>query len=195
MNTGSTIAMASEAAGIDERGTEERIASTSARDVKGVGHGMLEAGHVASRWKVAFRHILMSIIGRLPGTRFKSRLISRVFGVKMGRDVGLACGTMLDPYNPAMISFGDNVIVGYETKIFIHVFTLNRQRVKPVVVGDNVMIGAQCLIAPGVTIGDGASIAPGTVVNRSVPAGAMAYGNPMQIRKRPIDDSPQAEDA
>jgi len=147
---------------------------------------LLNADHVASRWKVAFRHVLMSVIGRLPGTRFKSRLISRIFGVKMGRDVGLACGSMLDPYDPSMISFGDNVIVGYQTKIFIHAFTLNRQRVKPVVIGNDVMIGAQCLIAPGVKIGDGASIAPGTVVSRNVPVGAMAYGNPMRIRKRSV---------
>jgi acetyltransferase-like isoleucine patch superfamily enzyme len=76
------------------------------------------------------------------------------------------------------------VIVGFETRIFVHMFTLNRQRVKPVKIGSNVMIGGFCVIAPGVTIGDGASIAPGTIVNRSVPAGAIVTGMEMRIRKR-----------
>ena len=145
---------------------------------------MLNAHGVANRWIVALRHIAMIILGKLPGTNFKSRLISRIFGISMGKDVGLAYGVLLDPYQPSMISFGDNVIVGYESKIFVHTFTLNRQRVRPVIIGSNVLIGALCVIAPGVKIGDGASIAPGTIVTRNVPAGAIVTGNLMHIRRR-----------
>ena len=159
-------------------------------DTKGVGHGMLNADRVSSRGFVALRYILLSILGQLPGTRFKSRLIRRLFRITMGEDVGLACGVYLDAFAPSLISFGSNVIVGYETKIFVHAFTLNRQRIKPVSIGSNVMIGAMCLIAPGVTVGDGASIAPATLVSRDVPRGAYAYGNPMRIRKRVAVDKP-----
>ena len=153
-------------------------------DRRNTGHGMLNSSNVASRWKVAARHVLMVLLSKLPGMRLKSRLISRLLGVRMGNDVGLAYGVNLDPYDPSMISFGDNVIVGFGTRIFVHAFTLNRQRVRPVKIGSNVMIGGFCVIAPGVTIGDGASIAPGTIVSRSIPAGAMAVGNVMRIRKR-----------
>ena len=156
-------------------------------DHRGTGHGMLEAGAVASRWRVAGRHVLMRLVSRLPGTRFKSRLVARLFGVKMGKDVGLAYGVMLDPYDPSMVSFGDNVIIGYDTRIFVHAFTLTRKRVRPVRIGNNVMIGGFCVIAPGVTIGDGASIGPGTIVSRNVPAGAIVTGNSMRIRKRPVE--------
>jgi acetyltransferase-like isoleucine patch superfamily enzyme len=145
---------------------------------------MLNAGKVRSRWGVAWRHIVVKLVGKLPGTPFKSKLLAKLLGIKMGRDVGLAYGVFLDPYDPSLISFGDNVIVGFETRIFVHMFTLNRQRVKPVKIGSNVMIGGFCVIAPGVTIGDGASIAPGTIVNRSVPAGAIVTGMEMRIRKR-----------
>jgi acetyltransferase-like isoleucine patch superfamily enzyme len=153
-------------------------------DRRGTGHGMLQAGKVRSRWGVAYRHIIMKLVGKLPGTPFKSKLLAKLLGVRMGRDVGLAYGVFLDPYDPTLISFGDNVIVGFETRIFVHMFTLNRQRVKPVKIGSNVMIGGFCVIAPGVTIGDGASIAPGTIVSRSVPAGAIVTGNEMRVRKR-----------
>ena len=176
----------------DDRSVDTETASASppssssslAVDRRGTGHGMLNAGAVASRWVVAWRHVAMKLIGKLPGTRFKSRLIQRLFKVPMGEDVGLAYGVLLDPYDPSMVSFGDNVIVGYETKIFVHAFTLNRQRVKPVKIGSNVMIGGFCVIAPGVEIGDGASIGPGTIVSRNVPAGAVVLGNEMRIVKR-----------
>lgn len=153
-------------------------------DRRHAGHGMLNADRVANRWAVAFRHVLVKTLGRLPGTRLKSRLIRALLGVKMGHNVGLACGSYLDPYDPSMITFGDEVILGYEAKIFVHMFTLDRQRVRPVTIGNRVLIGAGAIIAPGVTIGDGATIAPYTVVNRDVPAGALAMGNPMQIKKR-----------
>lgn len=153
-------------------------------DRKGTGHGMLEAGNVASRWKVAWRHVFVKLINKLPGCRLKSRLLKRWLGIRMGENVGIAYGCYLDPYDPSMITIGDNVIIGFETKIFVHVFTLNRQRIRPVTIGSNVMIGGFCVIAPGVTIGDGASIAPGTIVSRDVPAGAMVFGNQMRVRKR-----------
>lgn len=153
-------------------------------DRRNTGHGMLNASNVASRWKVACRHIIMVLLSKLPGSHFKSRLICKLLGVRMGQNVGLAYGVYLDPYDPTMISFGDNVLVGFGTRIFVHAFTLNRQRVKPVKIGSNVMIGGFCVIAPGVTIGDGASIAPGTIVSRNVPEGAMAMGNVMRIHKR-----------
>jgi len=153
-------------------------------DRRNVGHGMLDAGQVASRFAVACRHVVIKLLGKLPGTRFKSTLIRGLLGVRMGANVGFAYGSFIDPYAPSMISFGDNVIVGFEAKIFVHMFTLSRQRVRPVTIGSNVLIGACSIIAPGVTIGDGATIAPGTLVTRDVPPGALAMGNPMRIKRR-----------
>ncbi|TVQ52902.1 MAG: acyltransferase [Phycisphaerales bacterium] len=153
-------------------------------DRRNGGHGMLEAGRIASRWTVALRHIIVKLINLLPGCHLKSRLLSRLLGIRMGENVGIAYGCYLDPYAPSMISFGENVIVGFETRIFVHAFTLTRQRVRPVTIGSNVMIGGFCVIAPGVTIGDNASIAPGTIVSRDVPPGALVIGNQMRIRKR-----------
>lgn len=47
-----------------------------------------------------------------------------------------------------------------------------------VVIGDYVYIGAEALIMPGVTIGDHALIAAGSVVTKSVPSGIVVAGNP-----------------
>ena len=54
---------------------------------------------------------------------------------------------------------------------------------KAVVVGNYVWIGAHSIILPGVTIGDGAIVAAGSVVTKNVPAGALVGGNPAKVIK------------
>lgn len=52
---------------------------------------------------------------------------------------------------------------------------------KPVVIGNDVWIGAYVSILPGVTIGDGAVIAAGAVVNKDVPPYAIVGGVPAKV--------------
>lgn len=59
----------------------------------------------------------------------------------------------------------------------------NRGVNKPVIIGDNVWIGAHCIILPGIIIGDGAVVGAGSVVTKSVPAKTVVAGNPA----RPIE--------
>lgn len=47
-----------------------------------------------------------------------------------------------------------------------------------IAIGNNVFIGARCIILKGVTIGDGAVIGAGSVVTRDIPSNAIAAGNP-----------------
>ena len=54
---------------------------------------------------------------------------------------------------------------------------------KPVTIGHNVWIGGRAVINPGVTIGDNAIVASGSVVVKNVPANAVVGGNPAQIIK------------
>jgi acetyltransferase-like isoleucine patch superfamily enzyme len=51
----------------------------------------------------------------------------------------------------------------------------------PIVIGDRVWIGTGAIILKGVRIGDGATIAAGTVLTRDVPPNAVASGNPAVI--------------
>ncbi|MBC7632327.1 MAG: hypothetical protein H7290_12845 [Flavobacterium sp.] len=49
---------------------------------------------------------------------------------------------------------------------------------KAVVIGEHVLVGARAMILKGVTIGDGAVVAAGSVVTKDVPAHAIVAGNP-----------------
>lgn len=53
----------------------------------------------------------------------------------------------------------------------------------PVMIHDHVMIGTRCIILKGVTIGEGAVIAAGSVVTKDVPAHCIVGGNPAKILK------------
>lgn len=64
-----------------------------------------------------------------------------------------------------------------------------------IVVSENARLDAACVIADGVTIGQGAWIRAGAVVLRSIPPNAIAEGNPAQVVgyvDRPIKDERQA---
>lgn len=51
----------------------------------------------------------------------------------------------------------------------------------PVVMGEDVFVGARSVVLKGVTIGDGAVIGACSVVTRDVPAGAIAAGVPAKV--------------
>ncbi len=53
----------------------------------------------------------------------------------------------------------------------------------PVVVGDNVLIGANAVILEGVRVGDNAVVAAGAVVTRDVPESAVVAGVPARVIK------------
>jgi acetyltransferase-like isoleucine patch superfamily enzyme len=55
------------------------------------------------------------------------------------------------------------------------------EAVRPVVIGDNVWIGAFATILPGVVIGSGSVIGTGAVVTKSVPENTLVAGNPARV--------------
>jgi acetyltransferase-like isoleucine patch superfamily enzyme len=58
-----------------------------------------------------------------------------------------------------------------------------------VVIGDDVWVGGNATILPGVTIGDGAVVAAGAVVTRDVPAHSVVAGVPAKVVRRLEDDA------
>jgi galactoside O-acetyltransferase len=51
----------------------------------------------------------------------------------------------------------------------------------PVRIGDNVWIGANSVVLPGVTIGENSVIGAGSIVTKDIPANVVAVGNPCRV--------------
>ena len=111
----------------------------------------------------------------------------------LGDDVDLATGILIT--TDGGVSIGDRTLVGYGTKILSsnhnvpklpnRIFDSGHTKA-PVVIKNDVWLGANCIILPGVTIGEGAIIAAGSVVTKNVPANVFVGGIPAKIIKERV---------
>lgn len=111
-----------------------------------------------------------------------------------GKNVNIEKGAQFS----SEISLGDNSGIG------VNIYTSNHctdrtdipmwkqgfTRANPVVIGDDVWIGARVTILPGVHIGKGSVIGAGSVVTKDVPEYSVVGGNPARVLKSriPSDD-------
>ncbi len=88
------------------------------------------------------------------------------------------------------VIFGDNVFVGPNCGFYTTCHPLcSESRINglayacPITVGDNVWIGGNVTVLPGVNIGKNSVIGAGSVVTKDIPDSVLAYGNPCRIVK------------
>ncbi|GLI88947.1 heptaprenylglyceryl phosphate O-acetyltransferase [Bacillus subtilis] len=131
--------------------------------------------------KVVKNFIVIQIARYTPFIGMKNWLYRTFLRMKVGNQTSFALMVMPDVMFPEKISVGTNTIIGYNTTILAHEYLIHEYRIGKVLIGDEVMIGANTTILPGVKIGDGAVVSAGTLVHKDVPAGAFVGGNPMRI--------------
>lgn len=109
-------------------------------------------------------------------------------------DYSAATNVEIQCHNSIVI--GNHVNIGSRTTIFdtnFHSLDWEIRSVRskdvlmassaPVNIGDYAFIGARCIICKGVTIGEKAIVAAGSVVVKDIPAGQMWGGNPAKFIK------------
>ena len=95
--------------------------------------------------------------------------------------------TVLDE---AYVTIGDDCFLGPGVHIYCACHSTDpRERktrqewAKPVTIGNDVWIGGNVTILPGVTIGDNCTIGAGSVVTHDIPANSIAVGVPAKVIK------------
>jgi len=131
--------------------------------------------------KVVKNFIIIQMARYTPFLSMKNWLYRTFLKMKVGDQTSFALMVMLDVMFPEKIQVGRNTVIGYNTTILAHEYLIKEYRLGDVIIGDEVMIGANSTILPGVVIGDGAFVSAGTVVHKDVPAGAFVGGNPMRV--------------
>ena len=101
------------------------------------------------------------------GTRIHGTCVHALERVRIGRNCLIAANTQIFDNSGHALSFPD---------VERRIGTTGTS--KPVTIGDNVWIGANCIVLPGVEIGNGSVIAAGSIVVGSIPASVVAGGNP-----------------
>ena len=87
-------------------------------------------------------------------------------------------GTWIGPFCLMDGSGGLTIGSGCDFAAGTHVYTHSWA---PVVIGDRVFVGANCVIQMGVTIGDESIISAGSVVTRDVPPRTVVAGVPARV--------------
>lgn len=141
-----------------------------------------------SFWKVVKSFLVAQSARYVPWIPVKNWMYRTFLGMEIGEHTAVALMVMVDTMFPERISIGSNTIIGYNTTILAHEYLINEYRLGDVRIGSGVMIGANCTILPGVTIGDGAVVSAATLVHRDVPPGAFVGGNPMHLIRRGGDE-------
>ena len=107
----------------------------------------------------------------------------------IGEDVVMNIGCTFEVNS--MITIGDRVALGHEVLVLTTSHRIGgaasragRIVTGPVEIGTGSWIGARAVILPGVTIGQGAVVSAGSVVNKDVPPNALVSGVPAEITVR-----------
>lgn len=111
--------------------------------------------------------------------------------VKIGDNSGIGVNAVIG----GSVTIGNNVMMGPDCSIYTKNHRFDKDKLKyvgytdpkPVIIEDDVWIGARVIILPGVTIGKGSTIGAGAVVAKDIPAYSVATGNPAKVVKNLLD--------
>lgn len=139
----------------------------------------------------SIKKIYLMVVGAKIGKRpvfYHNVWISPGKHLIVGDDVDFALGVIVS--TAGGVEIGDRVLIGYNTCILStnHNIPKARGRIffaghskSKISIHNDVWIGANCTILPGVTIGEGSVIAAGSVVTKDVPQYAVVAGVPAKI--------------
>jgi maltose O-acetyltransferase len=127
--------------------------------------------------------LLKKLLYRLRGEHTTKKLIS--MGMKVGKNFARLHGVILDPSHCWLIEIGDNVTLAPRVHILCHDAStktfLNYTKIGRVTIGDNVFIGAESVVLPGVTIGSNVIVGANSTVTHDVPDGTVVAGSPARV--------------
>lgn len=137
---------------------------------------------------------LEEVIRELLGETGKNPFVAPVFNCDYGLNIHVG-DDFLTNYNVtildiASVHIGDHVMIGPNTLISTvgHPLSPKGRRehlgiAKPVFIGNDVWIDGNCVILPGVTIGNNVVVAAGAVVTKNVPDNCVVGGVPAKFIK------------
>lgn len=136
----------------------------------------------------AWRRIVLRLFGARLGKRchiYPGAVIWAPWNLSCGAQSGIADGVVV--YNQAPITIGRRVTISQGTHLCTGSHDYESARfdlvARPIEIYDHVWIAAECFVAPGIRIGEGAVIGARSVVLRDVPPWTVCAGHPCKVIK------------
>ena len=158
--------------------------------------------HVGALVQICNNCTIMSGAGLNPLSRnIKTCIyVGKKATLKLGNDVGISSSTL---WVKESVSIGNSVAIGAdciimdtdahnldwkircseETNEYGESVDMVTAASAPIVIEDNVLVGARCIILKGVTIGARSIIGSGSIVTKDIPSDCIAAGNPCKVIK------------
>ena len=106
-------------------------------------------------------------------------------GLKVGKNLNLQNGVIIDNSHCWLISIGDNVTLAPRVHILAHDASTKRfigyTKIGGVELGNNVFVGANTTILPNVKIGDNVIIGANSVITKNIESNVVVVGNPAKV--------------
>lgn len=126
---------------------------------------------------------IREFIYRLRGEFTTEKLIK--MGMTVGKNFKRLNGVILDPGHCWLIEIGDNVTLAPRVHILCHDAStkqfLGYTKIGRVNIGNNVFIGAETVVLPGVTIGDNVIVGANSTVTHDIPDNTVVAGSPARV--------------
>lgn len=128
-------------------------------------------------FKALFRLLVLFLVGRIGYARY------------LGVQVGAGCRLYISDWGsePFLIKIGNRVTITSGVKLLTHDGAtwlvrndsgVRYQRYRRICIGDDVFVGIDAIVLPGITIGNRVVVGAGSVVTRDVPDNTVVVGNP-----------------
>lgn len=128
-------------------------------------------------------NIIKEILYRIRGEYTTEKLIS--MGMTVGKNFKRLHGVILDPGHCWLLEIGNNVTIAPRVHILCHDAStkafLGYTKIGRVSIGNNVFIGAESVVLPGVTIGNHVIIGANSTVTHNIPDNSVAVGSPARV--------------
>ena len=140
------------------------------------------------------KEILDEMLGSIKGTPVVTAPVYCDYGFNISIGENFYANHNVTILDGAKVTFGDNVFIAPNCVFSTAGHAIDsEQRNKgleialPITVGDSVWIGTNVSVLPGVTIGNNTIIGAGSVVNKDIPDGVIAAGNPCRVIRKITD--------